>query len=847
VSDRPAEGEPRDEHPTEAGPAGDDPQPATEVHGRAGSKPPSGAEDRRPEEGERPRDHPDRIGPYRIVRVLGEGGMGRVFLAEQSQPVERRVAIKLVHTSLTGRTAMVRFAAERQAMARLSHPAIAQMFEAGTTDDGFPFFVMELVEGEPITAYCDRQGLSIEERLALFAEVCAGVQHAHQKGIIHRDLKPSNILVTEAGDRRLPKVIDFGIAKALDQPLTEATRLTAGGWIGTPEYMSPEALEVADEGSDLDTRSDVYALGILLYRLLAGVTPLDLQGSTLSRRIFELTRGDPPWPSARFAGLHTDERQGIAAARGIDPATLDRRLRGDLDWIVTKAIARQRDDRYASAAELAADVERHLSDEPVLASPPSRLYQLRKFVRRHRTGVVAAGLVALALVGGIAGASIGLIRARRAEEVALAQARRADREAEATRQVADFLVDLFAVSDPGAPEAASVTARELLDAGAARIQAELPDQPLLRARMMSVIGDIYGNLGLFGDAERLLAGALEIRRTRLGGEDPETAAALDALAELEFRRADLAAAERLFREALAIRERTLGPRHPDVAASLRGLGNTLNRQARYDEAVAALARCLVIQEETLGADHLEVGRTLVHRAAVHWRQGRHDEAVATGRRALAILEAELGADHYEAVTAQGSLASSLEGLGRLDEAAALYRQSLEGLERIVEPDHPELARILSNFSRLEVTRGRYVEARRLAERVLPITEAAFGPRHARVAGVLDTLGFVAWRRGDLEEAAELLEQSLSIREEAQAEGHPDLALTLWALAGVYRDGGRLDDAEPLYRRALAIQRRALEPGHEELEATIRDYAALLRATGRPAEAAGLLEASPPTP
>ena len=375
-------------------------------------------------------------GRYTLLEVLGEGGMGTVYRADQTEPVKRQVALKLIKVGMDSRAVLARFDAERQALALMDHPNIARVYDGGTTAAGQPFFVMELVSGVPITEYCDRQRLSVRARLELFVSVCQAVQHAHQKGIIHRDLKPSNVLVTEVDGRPTPKVIDFGVAKATEFKLTDQSLADSGAIVGTPAYMSPEQ---ADPSSmDIDTRTDVYALGVILYELLAGSPPIDakqFQRGAFLEMLRMVREVDPPRPSTKVSTA--EALPNIAASRDIEPEQLKRALRGDLDWIVMKALEKDRARRYETANGFAADVLRHLSYEPVLAAPPSRAYRLRKFVRKHRGAVVAASLVVLALLAGIAGTTWGLIRAERARA---AEAERV-RERDAAIEVADDRAD----------------------------------------------------------------------------------------------------------------------------------------------------------------------------------------------------------------------------------------------------------------------------------------------------------------------------------------------------------------------------------------------------------------------
>jgi non-specific serine/threonine protein kinase/serine/threonine-protein kinase len=406
---------------------------------------------------------------YKLLEELGSGGMGVVYKAEQIEPIKRTVALKIVKLGMDTKQVVARFETERQSLAVMDHPNIAKVFDGGATETGRPYFVMELVHGVPVTEYCDKHKLSTRERLELFIQVCQAVQHAHQKGVIHRDLKPSNILVVIQEDKPTPKIIDFGIAKATEHRLSERTLFTEQGQlIGTPEYMSPEQAEMS--GLDVDTRTDIYSLGVMLYELLVGALPFDPKtfreaGFGEIQRIIRET--EPPKASTRLSDLG-DTQTSIAEQRNTDITSLHRELKGDLDWITMKAMAKDRTRRYSSASELAVDIERHLKNEPILASPPSTIYHIKKYIGRHKVGVVAAALVILAMIIGITGMSIGLVKATKAEK-------KARDEAETAQQVSDFLVELFEVSDPSEARGNSITAREILDKGAERIDQELTE------------------------------------------------------------------------------------------------------------------------------------------------------------------------------------------------------------------------------------------------------------------------------------------------------------------------------------------------------------------------------------
>ena len=467
---------------------------------------------------------PSVIDDYRLVQELGEGGMGEVWEAEQQRPIRRRVALKLIKRGMDSREVLARFESERQALALMSHPSIARIYDAGVTVQGRPYFAMEYVAGVTVTEHCDADRLTVRERLELFVQVCQGVQHAHRKGVIHRDIKPSNVLVTVEDGRPIPKIIDFGIAKAVAQRLTERTLFTElGQWIGTPEYMSPEQAGMSD--LDVDTRTDVYSLGALLYELLAGTAPFaaeELRRSGFDEMRRRIREEEPRPPSTRITPPGRRRRQSslgdasvvVAKNRRREPASLERELRGDLDWITMKALEKDRSRRYGSPSELAADLERHLRHRPVVAGPPSGHYRLGKFVRRHRFGVATATLAAAVLVIGLVVAGFGLATARR--------------EASHSRQVADFLSEMFYSLDPGAPVAAT-SVSQVLDQSARRLATEFEDQPLVRARLLAAVGKAYATLGSWDQARRLMEEALEIERLHLGEDHPQVAATLTEL------------------------------------------------------------------------------------------------------------------------------------------------------------------------------------------------------------------------------------------------------------------------------------------------------------------------------
>ncbi len=688
-----------------------------------------------------PSDLETPIGPYRLLRRLGAGGMGEVFLAEQDEPLHRTVALKLIRPGLGGAQGIARFAAERQALALMSHPNIARVFDAGESRSGRPWVAMELIDGPILTDYCDATALPPQRRLELFAAVCRGVQHAHQKGIIHRDLKPSNVLVALEDGAAVPKIIDFGVAKAVTEIAPEEPLLTEQGqWLGTPGYMSPE--QAGGSGGEVDTRSDVYSLGALLYELLTGVPPFDpqeLRRAGLAAMLTTLREREPPRMSVRVADLGARAAE-VARARGLTAPQLVALLRGDLDQIVRKALEKDPDLRYASAAELAADVERSLHHEPVLAGTASTGLLLRKLVRRHRLGFTAAGVVLLALLAGIAGTGAELVRALKAERAAREQARRTEQEAAKAQQVTGFLLDVFRTADPGQSLRPGVTLRELLDQSAARVRTQLAGQPLVQAQAMLVMGRSYHALGEYAAARGLLEQSAAIRRRELGGADPAVAESLHDLAWVLIDTGDSRQARKLLAETLAIRVRRLDPSDIRLASSFNLLGLALKHSREPNKA----RRCFEIA------------------LALYERQG----AANPGKVAMVLCNL-------------GLLANEME---RDAEGQAYLERALRLQERSLGPRDPALAFTLNNLAMSLANQGHPGAARPLFARAVEIDRAIYGPNHPNVAIGLLNLAETARNEGDCPAAVALFEQGLSILRQHHPESHPTVKQALGLLA-----------------------------------------------------------------
>jgi eukaryotic-like serine/threonine-protein kinase len=633
----------------------------------------------------------------------------------------------------------------------MEHPAIAKVFDAGATPEGQPYFVMEYVSGPPITEYCDRNRLSIHDRLELFIQVCDGVQHAHQKAIIHRDLKPSNVLVALQDGKPVPKIIDFGVAKATAQRLTEKTMFTElGVLVGTLEYMSPEQTDMT---GNVDTRTDVYSLGLILYELLAGALPFEpkaLRRAGIEEMLRSIRNDDPPRPSTRAS---TPGEAGATAVsnRKTDSHTLHRQLEGDLDWIVLKALEKDRSRRYGSPAELATEIGRHLRHEPVLASPPSVTYRARKFARRHRFGVsVAAGLVAL-LVGFAVTMTVEAQRIARERD-------RANREAEVSRRVKEFMTGLFQISDPSEARGSTITAREILDKGAKQIDTELRGQPQTEAELMDTMGRVYSSLGLYSQAARLLEGAVLTRQRVLGPNHADTLGSMEALAYVYWHQARYEDAEKLYREALQMLRRTVGPDRLESIEALNNLGLMLvvrwqgDANASRSDAIPVLSEAVERARRVLGPDDRVTVRSTIYLAMAYSNVGRQKEAETLFREGLAANRRMLGPDHPETGVTMGNLANVLMAEKQYAEAEQLYRQALELDTRLMGRDHYKTLTALNGLGWANMEQHHYEEAERNLQEAHSTQIRVLGENHPLTTSTMINLADLATLRGRREEA-----------------------------------------------------------------------------------------------
>jgi serine/threonine protein kinase/tetratricopeptide (TPR) repeat protein len=793
------------------------------------------------------------LGPYKLLEEIGEGGFGVVYLAEQQEPICRKVALKVVKPGMDSRQVLARFESERQALALMDHPHIARVLDAGATASGRPYFVMELVRGGPITAFCDKHRLATEDRLKLFRDVCHAIQHAHHKGVIHRDIKPSNVLVTRHDGAPVVKVIDFGIAKAMGQKLTDRTLYTARGqMIGTPEYMSPEQAELS--GLDIDTRSDVYALGVLLYELLTGTTPLAGKGLSEASYI-ELQRlireEEAPRPSTRLSSLR-DAATVLAGNRGTDARRLAQILAGDLDWAVMKALEKDRNRRYDTPQSFADDIERYLRREPIVARPPSTVYKLKKFTQRHRAAVLAGMAVVAALLIGASLAIWQAIVATQAQQDALASAA-AQREAKELAQAREADIEavlkfverrIFAAARPRGQAGGlghDVTLAQAVEAALPLVEKSFTDQPLIEARLRMTLGKSFGYLGDRQRAADQYQTARTLYSSNLGDDHPDTLRSMQRLARCYHDLGRYADARALHDETLARQKATLGPDHPDTLRSMNGLACDWCALGRPEEALKLREETLALMKAKLGPEHPDTlwsMRCLADHYAILRRRG---DALKLRKETLSLCKAKLGSDHPDTLRSMYSLANSYTVLRRHDDAVKLRKEALERQKATLGPDHPDTLRSMNGLAVSYADLHRDTEALALYEETLARQKARLGPDHPDTFQTMFNLAITYAALGRHADALKLREESLALHKARLGPDHPRTLVSMNHVAVSYAALGRYADAVRLYKETLALQKARLGPDHPNTLESLWGLAHNLVKLDRNAEALPLID------
>lgn len=778
-----------------------------------------------------------RLGCYRILRKLGEGGMGDVYLAERAdEEYQQQVAIKLVRSGAFSAHLQGRLRMERQILASLQHPNIARLLDGGRASDGTPYLVMEYIEGEPIDVYCDKHRLTIAERVQLVRIICAAVHHAHQNLIVHRDLKPSNILITPAG---VPKLLDFGIAKLLDdrRPLNTLAVTQFGYRVMTPAHASPEQVR----GDTITTASDIYVLGVLLYELLCGCRPFQLAGARFTELERIICEKDPLPPSARMARNEQDAphlAHRVAADRATTPARLRKQLEGDLDDIIGMAMRKDAERRYGSAEQLSTDLNRCLEGKPVMARSDTWRYRSGKFIRRHALAVSSASA---ALVTLAAFATITLMQSHR-----IAYERdQATIERSRAAQISSFLVELFELSDPSRTRGNQVTAREMLDIGARRVTLGLSDQPETRADLLGTIGTVYQNLGLYSDAVPLLEEALASRVRLRGPRHPDVAAAKVALGGALCDRGDLRACEEQLGSALQMQRSLLGPAAIEVAPTLLAQAHLAQMRGALQIAERYYVESLAIYRRH-GRERTPEAASLINElAGLHSYRGEHDRAATLYRTALDIDRQTLGSDHPHVGIHLLNLALTAHLQGQLAEAEPLYTQSMQILSKVLGEEHPQTLDAAANYGRFLHRKGEFGRAEEVFNRVLQLNRKARGERHAFVGHDLVNIGLLHLETGRYDEAERDFLAALDVYAASLPDDHPFIASALTGLGRCQLEQHRILDAQRSLTRAKEIAARSFGPASAQLAAARSTLGRVLLAQQRTTEAGLLLRDSYP--
>ncbi len=809
-------------------------------------------------------------GRYQLVEKLGEGGMGSVWIAEQHAPVRRRVAIKLIRSGIESAAIVRRFEAERQALARMDHPGIARVHDGGTTERGEPWFAMELVTGLPLTDYCDQRQIGVRTRLELFVQICQAVQHAHQKGVIHRDLKPGNILVTEVDGRPVPKVIDFGVAKAIGQALTDQTFGDTGAIVGTPTYMSPEQ---ADPSSgDLDTRTDVYALGVVLYELLVGSPPLDasqFERGALLEMLRMVREVDPPRPSTRLSTAR--DLPAVAASRALDPAALRRWLRSDIDWIVMKAIEKEPTRRYESPLHFAADIGRFLAHEPVVARPPGRWYRVQKFVRRHRAAVVGAALLVLALLAGIVGTTLGMYEARAQQVLAQAAEKReseraageqrareqaqasAENERIAKEQTqrrltqieagSELLFSVFSDLDIRQARATEpleqVLARRLRQAGE-RIDEHAVGDASVVATLCHRLGTSLLTLGFPADAKKLLERAAALHESRSGAGHRDTIAALVNLAEAHEQTGNLAAALEMKTDCWERLKALRGAEHADALMAQANLANCHWLMGRFDLALPMLEEVWATRRRVLGPEHFDTLTSHSNLAVVCADVGQTERAIELGREVVRLLEASVGAHHPDSLMARNNLGVAMRDAGQASDGLAVLQPAFDTARQRLGAEHPTTLKMMGNLGMMKWLAGQKAEGEAMVVECHRLADQRLGAEHPETLIALRHVAELRSRAGGPAAGVEAYTELLAKLEALLGSDHPETDEVRFGLATALGGKREFAPAIALMETVVALRRQRFG-NRQKAFVAMATLSGLRFEAGQRAEALSLLE------
>jgi serine/threonine protein kinase len=805
-------------------------------------------------------------GRYTLVELIGEGGMGEVWVAKQSEPVKRKVAIKLIKTGMDSKAVLARFEQERQALALMDHPNIARVLDGGMTPTGQPFFVMDLVNGLSLTKFCDEAKLTLQQRLELFVPICQAVQHAHQKGIVHRDLKPANILVTMIDAKPVPKIIDFGVAKATSGRLTDESLSTHfGAVVGTLEYMSPE--QAGYSGDDVDTRADIYSLGVLLYELLTGLRPFDakrLRKTALTEMIRIIKEEEPSKPSTR---LSTDESLASSAAlRHIEPKKLMALLRGDLDWVVMKCLEKQRERRYETANALARDIQRYLNDEPVEACPPSVTYRFKKFAKKNRTALTTAATIAFLLV---AGAGVSIWQAVRANRAASAERQaKLDAEEKATAEktarqeavrqqkfaegIAQFVCqDFLALTSVEGQDrfggegkealSKDTTLQQLLDRAAQKLRTRKDLDPQIEAELCWIIGVNFRASGEAKKAVEFLERALKLRSDVLGRDHEDTINAMNSLGVAYGSAGYPDKGLRLIEEAFKLHRAKMGPDHPNTIMCMVNLALSHRDAGTLEAAIPIQEEALKHSQEKLGPEHSTTLTAMSNLARTYQLAGKLNQALALREKTVLLQKKKLGPDHYLTLDGMRALAETHYEMGKFDLALTLYEEAVKLQKAKLGPDDPDTLNCMNSLVTAYLKMGKPTLAVPLAEEVLKVRQAKLDADHPDVICSRHNLAEAYRESGRLDLALPQTEETLKLLKAKFGAGHPELAFTMNALAGIYDAAGKRDLALPLWEESFKLQKIKFGPDHPVTLGTMNNLAVTYRSMGKLDLAIPLLE------